>query len=901
MPACPGCAADLPLTLDLCPHCSTPLPWHAEETRLAVPAAPRAASVTSSSGWLSTTDALDQGRFPAGTMLAARYRVVGRLGRGGMGEVYRADDLKLGQPVALKFLPESVDRDPARLAQLHAEVRTARQVSHPNVCRVYDIDEIDGHAFLSMEYVDGEDLASLLRRIGRFSQERALELARQICAGLAAAHDRGVVHRDLKPANVMLDGAGRIRITDFGLAGLSGEVLRAGTPAYMAPEQLAGGEVTARSDIYALGLVLYELFTGQRANQGRNVAEVAAQHEHSTITPPSTLVRELDPAIERAIFRCLERDPARRPASALAVAAALPGGDPLAAALAAGETPSPELLIAAGETTAMPVARAITLALLAFAGIGVFAVLSVRGSIPALVPLGKPPAVLIDRIQQMTAAFGYTDAPADTASGFTIPPDYPRWLRDRSPQRRWWDALRTTRPPALVFWYRTSPRPLIPDDSSRALVTSGDPAFDVSGMRTVITDTDGRLVEFHAVPPQMDSSGAGGAPSWQALFDAAGLDMRTFHAVAPEWTPRAYADTRQAWEGPLGAGTDVTVRVEAAAYKGRPTSFFIVGPWARPSRMQPLSQSRIEFAAGVLSLFMWIAMMSGAALLARRHVRAGRADWRGATRLATALFAGFIVSWLAVAHHTAIPQDELQRFITALGLTAFNAAQVWVLYVAIEPYARRFWPDGLLGWSRLMSGRVRDSRVGHDLLLGALLGAALLLAELGRAIVPLLFGARPMLPPFGDRVASLGRLAALPDSWMQSLYNGLQSALLIALLFVVMRLIVRRSWLAVTLVVALLMLLSNNGRFVSGGWTDFMFGLAVVAILSITVFRFGLLTLAVAIFVDGIVSTVPLSPSPSAWWAMPGNIALLMVAGLIAFGFYAARTGEPLFGREVFD
>lgn len=200
-----------------------------------------------------------------------------------------------------------------------------------------------------------------------------------------------------------------------------------------------------------------------------------------------------------------------------------------------------------------------------------------------------------------------------------------------------------------------------------------------------------------------------------------------------------------------------------------------------------------------------------------------------------------------------------------------------------------------------MSGRVRDSRVGHDLLLGALLGAALLLAELGRAIVPLLFGARPMLPPFGDRVASLGRLAALPDSWMQSLYNGLQSALLIALLFVVMRLIVRRSWLAVTLVVALLMLLSNNGRFVSGGWTDFMFGLAVVAILSITVFRFGLLTLAVAIFVDGIVSTVPLSPSPSAWWAMPGNIALLMVAGLIAFGFYAARTGEPLFGREVFD
>ena len=167
----------------------------------------------------------------------------------------------------------------------------ARQVSHPNVCRVYDIGEVEGHTFLSMEYVDGEDLASLLRRIGRFPQDRGLEIARQICAGLAAAHERGVVHRDLKPANVMLDGAGKVRITDFGLAGVSGESIRAGTPAYMAPEQLAGGEVTARSDIYALGLVLYEIFTGQRALEGRNLAELIDRREQSGITPPSALVK----------------------------------------------------------------------------------------------------------------------------------------------------------------------------------------------------------------------------------------------------------------------------------------------------------------------------------------------------------------------------------------------------------------------------------------------------------------------------------------------------------------------------------------------------------------------------------------------------------------------------------
>src|SRR5262245_5363310 len=269
-------------------------------------------SVSSSSGWLSS-GAIDHGRFEPGTLLGGRYRIVGRLGRGGMGEVYRADDLKLGQPVALKFLPPDVDGDPVRLTQLHTEVRMARQVSHPNVCRVYDIDEVDGHTFLSMEYVDGEDLASLLRRIGRFPGDRALAIARQICAGLAAAHERGVVHRDFKPANVMVDGTGKVRITDFGLAGVDGEAIRAGTPAYMAPEQLAGAEVTAKSDIYALGLVLYEIFTGQRALEGKNLAELIRMREQSAIVPPSAIVRDLQPPIERTILHCLRPDPDDRP------------------------------------------------------------------------------------------------------------------------------------------------------------------------------------------------------------------------------------------------------------------------------------------------------------------------------------------------------------------------------------------------------------------------------------------------------------------------------------------------------------------------------------------------------------------------------------------------------------
>ena len=189
----------------MCPSCGTPLEG---ATRTAFRESP-----PSSSG-------VEEGRFPAGTVLAGRYRIHGLIGRGGMGEVYRAYDLILNQAVALKFLTARATRR-GRADRFRNEVRIARQVSHPNVCRVYDIGFVEGLHFLSMEYLDGEDLASLLRRIGRLPQDKAIEFARKICAGLAAAHERGVLHRDLKPANIMIDGRGQVRITDFGLAALA--------------------------------------------------------------------------------------------------------------------------------------------------------------------------------------------------------------------------------------------------------------------------------------------------------------------------------------------------------------------------------------------------------------------------------------------------------------------------------------------------------------------------------------------------------------------------------------------------------------------------------------------------------------------------------------------------------
>src|ERR1044072_3825574 len=311
-----------------------------------------------------TADSIDDARFVPGDVLLERYRIAGLLGRGGMGEGYRADDLKLKQAVALKFLPASLSADGAVLARFYKEVSVARQISHRHVCRVYDVSEFHGEHFISMEYVRGEELSSLLKRIGRLPQDKAMDAGRQLCGGLTAVHERGVLHRDLKPANIMLDEHGEVRITDFGIAALANEEHRemSGTPAYMSPEQLEGRELTTKSDIYSLGLVLYEVFTGKKAFEASNMQELLRlRQSDSTPTSPTEYVPELDPLIERVIFRCLERDPAKRPATTLQVAAALPGGDPLAAALAAGETPSPEMVAAAPKQGSLKPAVAVSL------------------------------------------------------------------------------------------------------------------------------------------------------------------------------------------------------------------------------------------------------------------------------------------------------------------------------------------------------------------------------------------------------------------------------------------------------------------------------------------------------------------------------------------------------------
>ena len=840
------------------------------------------------------------GRLAPGAIIAGRYRLVALLGRGGMGEVYRTEDLTLDQPVALKFLPEGAAVDDAKLAQFHNELRVARQVSHKNVCRLYDLGDADGRRFLTMEYVDGEDLASLLRRIGRIPQDKAIELARQLCAGVAAAHERGVLHRDLKPANVMIDGDGNVRITDFGIAtmGGDGDATLSGTPQYMAPELLAGRPASTKSDIYALGLILFEMFTGRRAYDAKTLGDLKQLHDTGTVTTPSSIVRDLDPAIERVIVRCLSKDPAQRPQSALTIAAALPGGDPLAAALAAGETPSPAMLAAAGETDAIAVWRgAAAVAFVVLAAVAI-AALAPRRSIAGRVPLDKPPAVLADRAQQILRSLGYTDRAADSAFNFAIADDYLRWVADSDRNPRRWDVLKTGSPATLLFWYRTSPRFLVPGRVDGSVTTS-DPALTVSDMTLVVLDTQGRLQEFHAVPPQVDPEAAPPQVRWEPLFDAAGLTPAAFTPVAPHWTPRGFADVRAAWEGPLPDRPEYRIRIEAAAYRGRPVSLLMVGPWSRPSRMQALTRSSAQTVLIAAASLLLSVVVIAAMLLTRYNVRARRADLRGAWRLAVFVIAGYSAFWVLAAHHVPDINRELSSFLRHCGSTLVAAALLWVTYVAVEPYARRFWPDGILGWTRLLSGYVRDPRVGRDVLTGCIFAAALALQSIFYEILPPLVGRPPAIPRFQNGVEALSGISALTGRIFDHIISGVFVAMFAALGFVLLRLIFRRTALAIVAWLVILTLFQATQVLSSGTslWIAAAFQACLIVALTIMVVRYGLLVTAVTFAMGNILEDIPLTLSLSHWTATTSNLALATVLAVACFGFYAARAGQPLFGK----
>jgi serine/threonine-protein kinase len=828
----------------------------------------------------------DEGRFLPGTLLGGRYRILTMLGRGGMGEVYRAMDLTLGQSVALKFLPEEAARNQGLLERFHGEVRVARLVSHPNVCRVYDIGQVEGMPFISMEYVDGEDLASLLTRIGRLPADKAVETGRKLCAGLAAAHDRGVIHRDLKPQNIMINKRGEVVIMDFGLAAIASELTgaeaRNGTPAYMSPEQIKGSVVTAKSDIYALGLVLYELFTGKRPFDAHSLQQLMDLQEAAQLSSMTSIAADIDPTVEKVIRRCLDPDPAKRPASALGVLAALPGGDPLAAALAAGETPSPEMVAAAGKVEGMP--RRYSVPCLALVVLFLLATIPIRVTRTAMLHggLDQTPEVLAHEGREIAASFGYTEKPADTAVKLRHRGDLLMYLYNLPKPRQWEQWLSWE--PAIDAIYRESPLPMLAEPE--ADVDREHPPLNLPGMTSLVLDGNGRLLQFAAVPLVGDVEATPPAAP-DAVFRAARLDMAAFQETPPVTVPATPFDRRMVWTGPHPHIPRTQLQVEAAWWKGRVVSARVLYPFDQKAAVAPKAKP-------IQQRDVWIKLLEAIAAFfviqrARHNWMRGRADRVGAFHVALASFLLGAVAWFG-SFHPAADMGELDLFGNAVADWLFGAAMLWFAYLALEPEVRARWPHSIVTWNRVLAGRWLDAQVGSHILIGAAVGSGLWIFF--RLVTIYIFKNREP----GNWDVSLHSLLGARH-WIGGQAGFANEALSIGLFIFLaifgMRQLLRNEWLAALAAAALFTAVQPE---VSGPdwWFVGLLYLVATAALIFVLLRFGLVaTIAGVFFIDGL-NAMALGTDWSAWY-MPASIAtFLLLVGIALFAFWRSLGGRAL-------
>jgi serine/threonine protein kinase len=302
---CPKCLSDNPPDSRFCRKCAAPLPAEEEFA-------------------ISQTKTLQMpaSELERGTTFAQRYEIIEELGKGGMGRVYKAYDKKINEVVALKLIRPEISTDENTIARFNNELRLARKISHRSVCRMYDLGEEGLSRFITMEYVPGEDLKRFIKRSGGLTVGKAVSIARQVCEGLAEAHHLGIIHRDLKPQNIMIDSEGNTKILDFGIArflegeGMTTQGVMIGTPDYMSPEQAELEDVDQRADIYALGVILFEMVTGRVPFQGKTPLSIAMKHKSQAPPDPQDLNTQVPDDLSRVILRCLAKEKSQRYQSA---------------------------------------------------------------------------------------------------------------------------------------------------------------------------------------------------------------------------------------------------------------------------------------------------------------------------------------------------------------------------------------------------------------------------------------------------------------------------------------------------------------------------------------------------------------------------------------------------------
>jgi serine/threonine-protein kinase len=441
------------------------------------------------------------------------------------------------------------------------------------------------------------------------------------------------------------------------------------------------------------------------------------------------------------------------------------------------------------------------------------------------------------------------------------------------------------------FWYRESARPLA--GAGGGVVTASDPPLE-PGMARVSLDTRGRLLELSA-PPVEGVSPAGAAPDWALALREAALDPAALERTEPAFLPRAYADERVAWRGVFPEQTNVPLRVEGAAYRGRIVDFRVLGPWDAPGAPAPRPAGIDALTSGLTVVI--IPVVAVGLALARRNHRLGRGDRRGAFRIASVALVVGLASWLFRTEHTASPVVEWGSLQEGAGRALYQAALLWLLYMALEPYVRRLWPRTLLSWSRLLSGRFRDPLVGRDLLAGALSANLIFVSVvLGRSAIEAIGRPAPRLLELNLGLLLGPRKLAATAAW--GLWAAVFLALLMLMFLVVLRAILRRRWAAVLVFAVVWMAIPLAGF----GGAQFLEGLiwaVYAAVCTALVAHFGLLATATALFLG--IQGIPVTLDLGAWYGGPAVYAFALELGIAAYGLYACLAGRSLSWGRMFE